>query len=65
MQVVPGSAFKLPDMKDKEGNLLIRVVLFQKYENSNLPRQVGGFTAKPFFFNKEFDEEQKKYEALL
>jgi len=38
IQIVPGSALKLPEQKDKEGNLLFRVVLFQKYENSNLPR---------------------------
>jgi len=41
------------------------VVLFQKFENSNLPRSFNGFTCKPFYFNTQFDEEQKKFEGLL
>lgn len=50
--VVPGSA-KYLELEDEDKNRIYRVVLFQKFPDSNKPRNICGFSAKAFIFNEE------------
>ena len=50
--IVPGSA-KYLDLEDEEKNRIYRVVLFQKFQDSNKPRTVAGFPSKVFVYNED------------
>lgn len=63
-QIVPGSA-KFLELEDEEKNRIYRVILFQKFQDSNKPRTIAGFPSKPFAYNEDkYKADQIKIKEL-